>query len=255
MLSHSEPNNGLIVNNLTYDGSDFFVVDELRKYILVSERAKTVIENSGLTNVRFTDSRALFGQHEPSQPKPVAERSATVLKSIVPSIRTTNHWKQLFPHTDGYRSGDLKVPTFEELSVRIASSKYKDLGSGVRSDDIKAAENNLGVPIEGGYRQFLAQFGWGSVPGLELFGLGGPSHVCLLTQTQVERLDAEPALPEFLLPVATDGCGNLFCLDTSAGGDPPVVLWNHTEGTHQDPEIQSDNFVQWLWEQLETLKL
>jgi hypothetical protein len=50
---------GIIVNESTYDGSDFFVVSEYPKYILVSERAKSVIEKHGLTNIGFVESSRL----------------------------------------------------------------------------------------------------------------------------------------------------------------------------------------------------
>ncbi|GIW98368.1 MAG: hypothetical protein KatS3mg111_1701 [Pirellulaceae bacterium] len=50
---------GIIVDEDAYDGSDFFTVREYPKHILVNERAKTVIESSGLTGVDFIDASQL----------------------------------------------------------------------------------------------------------------------------------------------------------------------------------------------------
>lgn len=58
-IRYSAYERGIIVNESTYDGSDFFTVVEYRKHVLVSERAKKVIEESGLTNVRFVESSKL----------------------------------------------------------------------------------------------------------------------------------------------------------------------------------------------------
>jgi hypothetical protein len=59
LTAYSAFTNGIVVDLSNYDGSDFFAVVEYPRYVLVSERAKTVIENSRLTNVRFVDSTAL----------------------------------------------------------------------------------------------------------------------------------------------------------------------------------------------------
>jgi hypothetical protein len=48
-----------VIEPLRYDGSDFFTVEEYPKYVLVSERAKTVIEGRHLSNVRFIESTKL----------------------------------------------------------------------------------------------------------------------------------------------------------------------------------------------------
>ena len=45
-----------MVNEATYDASDFFVAQEYPKYILVTERASSVIEDQRMTNVGFIES-------------------------------------------------------------------------------------------------------------------------------------------------------------------------------------------------------
>ena len=54
-VRYSAYDKGILVDSSTYDGSDFFAVMEYPKHILVSERAKSVIEDNRLTNVSFAD--------------------------------------------------------------------------------------------------------------------------------------------------------------------------------------------------------
>jgi len=56
LVEYSDFRHGIAVNTSTFDGSDFFVVQEYPKYILVTERAKSVVEASRLTNVGFVES-------------------------------------------------------------------------------------------------------------------------------------------------------------------------------------------------------
>jgi hypothetical protein len=59
LVRYSSFKNGIIVNEETYDGSDFFTVIEYPKYILASPRAKLVIERNRLSNVGFVQSSNL----------------------------------------------------------------------------------------------------------------------------------------------------------------------------------------------------
>jgi len=51
--------NGIIVDEKNWDGSDFFTVIEYPKYILCTEKAKRAIEDNKLTNVDFIPSNEL----------------------------------------------------------------------------------------------------------------------------------------------------------------------------------------------------
>lgn len=59
LVRYSAFRNGIVVDTSVYDGSDFFSVVEYPKYVLVSERAKSIIEDNGLTNVTFMESTKL----------------------------------------------------------------------------------------------------------------------------------------------------------------------------------------------------
>ena len=59
LVRYSAFEHGISVDESKYDGSDFFTVSEYPKYVLASERAKTVIERARLTNVNFVESSQL----------------------------------------------------------------------------------------------------------------------------------------------------------------------------------------------------
>lgn len=59
LVRYSAFERGIVVDENTYDGSDFFTVSEYPKYVLVSHRAKEVIAKSQLTNVAFVESTKL----------------------------------------------------------------------------------------------------------------------------------------------------------------------------------------------------
>lgn len=139
------------------------------------------------------------------------------------------------------------MPSYSLLAARLLGFGVRELGAGVSDAAIAAAERALGVRIAGSYREFLRQFGWGSVAHWELFGLGGPSHLSLVRITQSERMEMEPALPTYLLPILNNGGGDLYCLDTRVREEPPVVLWVHEDGVEQVPEIVAQDFTSWLW--------
>jgi len=58
-IQYSAFENGIYVNENTYDGSDFCVITEYPKHILVSESSKRLIEGNGFTNANFTDSKKI----------------------------------------------------------------------------------------------------------------------------------------------------------------------------------------------------
>lgn len=59
LVKYSAFEHGIVVDESSYDGTDFFTVVEYPKHILVNERAKKVIEDARLTNVKFIESSKL----------------------------------------------------------------------------------------------------------------------------------------------------------------------------------------------------
>jgi hypothetical protein len=59
LVRYSAFEHGIVVDESTYDGSDFFTVLEYPRYVLASSNAKAVIEKAQLTNVTFIESSKL----------------------------------------------------------------------------------------------------------------------------------------------------------------------------------------------------
>jgi hypothetical protein len=55
---------GLFIDEFQWDGSDFFTVWPLPKYIIVTERVKDFIEKHNLSNCRLTPTQELMGRVE-----------------------------------------------------------------------------------------------------------------------------------------------------------------------------------------------
>lgn len=143
--------------------------------------------------------------------------------------------------------------TFDELARMLESNPSRSFGQGVSESEIDLASAQLGVSLTGGYRLFLHRFGWGGVGALELFGLGAdvPPYLSLTEMTRSEREEMSPMLPAHLIPLMNDGGGNLYCLDSTVAGEPPVVFWDHTAGESQEPAQVAPDFMTWLFERLE----
>lgn len=142
--------------------------------------------------------------------------------------------------------------TFDQLVQRLESSPSKAFGEGASKHDLHAASARLGVNLVGGYRHFLERFGWGGIGSFELYGLGSdvPPYLDLVAVAKSERTQMRPSLPAHLIPLMNDGGGNLYCLDLSKAGEPPVVFWAHTAGEEQEPEPVAPDFVSWMEERL-----
>jgi SMI1-KNR4 cell-wall len=69
------------------------------------------------------------------------------------------------------------------------------------------------------YKAFLGHFGWASIEGLELYGLGEdvPAYLDLPEVTLSERTQTRPRLPSRLVTLMNDGAGNHYCLDVESG--------------------------------------
>lgn len=61
-ITYSSYENGLKIDESQWDGSDFFTVWPLPRFILVTERVKKFIEEHKLRNVKFTPIEKLIGK-------------------------------------------------------------------------------------------------------------------------------------------------------------------------------------------------
>ncbi len=145
--------------------------------------------------------------------------------------------------------------TFEEMKARMCAAGSMEVGKGASEAEIAVAEKTLGVPIQGDYRRFLLEFGWGGAESLELFGLGAdvPRHLDLVEITLSERTEMHPRLPHHLLPLMNNGAGDHYCLDTTTTS-PMVVGWWHEEDESQEPTMEGADFSTWFAEHLRDLE-
>jgi hypothetical protein len=60
MRHYTHHGDGIIVDENRWDGSDIFVVEEYTRFVLVTQRAKAVIEGNLLTNVKFVPSHEVW---------------------------------------------------------------------------------------------------------------------------------------------------------------------------------------------------
>jgi len=122
--------------------------------------------------------------------------------------------------------------------------------------EIELAEERLGVELPVSHKEFLERFGWASLEGLELYGLGEdvPAFLDLVEVTLSERTDMRSRLPQRLVPLMNDGAGNHYCLYAMSRqqGECPVVYWDHDLGESQDPHYVAPNLEAWLSEELDT---
>jgi len=102
-----------------------------------------------------------------------------------------------------------------ELIGRLRSCQEAELGRGATPQEIELAEKRLGVEFPESYKAFLGHFGWASLEGLELYGLGEdvPTYLGLVKVTLSERTHMRSRLPNRLVPLMNDGAGNHYCLD------------------------------------------
>jgi hypothetical protein len=127
-----------------------------------------------------------------------------------------------------------------ELVRRLRSLREADFGRGATPHEIDLAEEQLGVEFSASHKAYLEQFGWASMEGLQLFGLGEdvPAHLDLVRVTLSERTEMKPRLPSSLVPLMNDGAGNcavggvtrLYCLDVESReqGECAVIFWVST---------------------------
>ncbi|KON78494.1 SMI1/KNR4 family protein [Leptospira kirschneri] len=141
--------------------------------------------------------------------------------------------------------------TFDQLSHLLTSFEVKTFGKGATDETIKFAEEKLEIIIRGDYRNFLQTFGWGGVQHLELYGLGSdvPPYLDLISVTESERVEMNPKLPKYLIPVMNDGSGNLYCIDTRFV-EPFLVFWDHEIGKDQNGIY---HFSEWLYHVVKNL--
>lgn len=117
-----------------------------------------------------------------------------------------------------------------QLIERFRAAHPKGVGRGLPSPNVARIEKDLGAKLPASYRAFLVKAGWIDAAGLTVRGLGSPKdkHLDVVRVTKSERAFEFP-MPRELVPIADDGRGGYWCLDTARfkGGECPVVYRDH----------------------------
>jgi cell wall assembly regulator SMI1 len=140
--------------------------------------------------------------------------------------------------------------SIETMTMTIDAIQKKEVGTGASDDEIRNAEDLLGIQLPDDYEAFLHTYGWARLMYDEFYGVGRavPKHLDLIANTMRERADFRPYMPTNLIPVMPDGAGNHYCLDVSRAelGKCPVVFWDHDQDEAQTPEIVAPSFSVWI---------
>jgi cell wall assembly regulator SMI1 len=139
------------------------------------------------------------------------------------------------------------MPTdYTKIARRIS---INELGTGATAQEVAEAARSLGVKWPKSFNQFLREVGWFESGDLTVYGLGPktPKHLKLVSMAKSERSawDKIEPMPKGLIPIAPDGRGGHYCLDTNhqVDGECPVLYWDHElVSTGYKPERAAKSF-------------
>ena len=139
-----------------------------------------------------------------------------------------------------------------DVIVRLGQVDGMEHGAGATPTVIERAESTLGVAFPPELREYLSRLGWLTAEDLEVNGLGDdvPAHLDLVSVTLDERSAFQPSLAEHLVPLANDGAGNLYCLDTFDG---KIVFRDHESLDEPEPEVVAPSLGSWLYDEVSTM--
>jgi hypothetical protein len=124
---------------------------------------------------------------------------------------------------------------------------YRRPAGPAPAEDIERLEQRVGRPLPGSYKDFLRRQDGGQLQDNneavnEIFGVGpdAPDWANMW-----KKLDTYAGrLPTWLLPVASDGAGNLFALSLRDRDKGSVWFWDHEREADEDEPPADDNIAQ-----------
>jgi hypothetical protein len=145
-------------------------------------------------------------------------------------------------------------------------NKFSELGGIVPCDrmsqeELLAIERDLGVSLPDDYRQLLQEYGAAGFGELVQFqpleGVAGPLAYFYGAKTGNQSLAKQiktfkGRMPETMIPIGDDGCGDQICLGIKAKERGKVYYWDHEnewdeedyleeEGKPMPPEVKFQN--------------
>lgn len=104
----------------------------------------------------------------------------------------------------------------------------------ISDEQIKEAENSLSVKIPSQYLEFLQEYGFGGIGGVEIIGVGGNGNLVFVEETLEYR---RYGLPDNLIVI--EDCGEwIYCINAETEA---VISW--TEGFIKEEYSDFDSYV------------
>lgn len=104
----------------------------------------------------------------------------------------------------------------------------------ISDEQIKEAENLLSVKIPSQYLEFLQEYGFGGIGGVEIIGVGGNGNLVFVEETLEYR---RYGLPDNLIVI--EDCGEwIYCINAETEA---VISW--TEGFIKEEYTDFDSYV------------
>ncbi len=104
----------------------------------------------------------------------------------------------------------------------------------ISDEQIKEAENSLSVKIPSQYLEFLQEYGFGGIGGVEIIGVGGNGNLVFVEETLEYR---RYGLPDNLIVI--EDCGEwIYCINAETEA---VISW--TEGFIKEEYTDFDSYV------------
>jgi hypothetical protein len=150
-----------------------------------------------------------------------------------------------------------------EADVEPPSQRYREVSSRFRElarsedceanpepatvEEVSAAERALGCRFPDSYRWFQLEFGDFAHGPLDIYSVRGAGPPIVDINLDARRA-GYPRLPPHLIAFSDSGGGDFCCFDASAmaGGECPVVWWDHAGDEAQSPERAAPCFLDWL---------
>jgi SMI1-KNR4 cell-wall len=149
-------------------------------------------------------------------------------------------------------------PRYEDIA-HLFRARVRSWGADVvprpaTHEELAAAEGALGCRFPASYRSFQLEFGNAEHSPVDIYSVRTPepSELNIVGINLVERHDAYPRLPAYLIAFTDSGGGDLLCFDTSVlnDGEARVVWWDHEGDEAQRPELAASSLLDWLEREL-----
>jgi hypothetical protein len=148
---------------------------------------------------------------------------------------------------------DMDTPShrYREVSRRFReltrSQGCEDIPEPATAEEVSAAERALGYRFPDSYRWFQLEFGDFAHGPLDIYSVKGAEPPIVGINLEARRA-GYPRLPPHLLAFSESGGGDFCCFDASAmaGGECPVVWWDHAGDEAQLLERAAPSFLDWL---------